>query len=261
MRGGKLSTRQREALRIIAQGRFYPDIFREDDGWHARWRAFGDADDTWVDEYVRSFSMTPLSADAEDRRHETLHDAWMDALRSRTGLVRWDGGECAAFAKDLAEWHGGGEEDTAVRKSVEFVFAPEKEAFFLSCATPHGRRALKALGQAAYVFGPLRRLAAHGEELRVELTRAEAEAFMARGARELAEAGYSTGGVDISAEVTASADIEAGGADAEAHDGVGFPGATAKLRVKVAGEEVSAAEIRFLLDQGSTLVYFRDRWI
>ena len=112
MRGGKLSTRQREALRIIAQGRFYPDISREDDGWHARWRAFGDADDTWVDEYVRSFAMTPLSADAEDRRHETLHDAWMDALRSRTGLVRWDGGECAAFAKDLAEWHGGGEEDT-----------------------------------------------------------------------------------------------------------------------------------------------------
>ncbi len=261
MRGGKLSTRQREALRIIAQGRFYPDISREDDGWHARWRAFGDADDTWVDEYVRSFAMTPLSADAEDRRHETLHDAWMDALRSRTGLVRWDGGECAAFAKDLAEWHGGGEEDTAVRKAVEFVFAPEKEAFFISCATPHGRRALKALGQAAYVFGPLRRLAAHGEELRVELTRAEAEAFMARGARELAEAGYSIGGVDISAEVTASADIEAGGADAEAHGGVGFPGATAKLRVKVAGEEVSAAEIRFLLDQGSTLVYFRDRWI
>ena len=31
--------------------------------------------------------------------------------------------------------------------------------------------------------------------------------------------------------------------------------------VRVAGEPVTADEIRFLLDQGSSLVYFRDRWI
>jgi hypothetical protein len=34
-----------------------------------------------------------------------------------------------------------------------------------------------------------------------------------------------------------------------------------ELSVTVAGEKVSAAEIRFLLDQGSSLVFFRDRWI
>ena len=33
-----MSPRQREATRIIAEGRFRPCLVREDDGWHARWR-------------------------------------------------------------------------------------------------------------------------------------------------------------------------------------------------------------------------------
>lgn len=87
------SPRQREALHLVADGKFYPDLVKEDDGWHARWRALG-ADNEWVDEYVRGPSVTVLSEDAEDQRYETLHDAWAMALRSRTGLVRWDDAEC-----------------------------------------------------------------------------------------------------------------------------------------------------------------------
>ena len=68
------SPRQREALKLVAAGRFLPCLVREDDGWHARWRAMG-ADNDWVDAYVREASITPLSEDAEDQRHETLHDA------------------------------------------------------------------------------------------------------------------------------------------------------------------------------------------
>ena len=102
---------------LVADGKFYPDLVKEDDGWHARWRALG-ADNEWVDEYVRGPSVTVLSEDAEDQRHETLHDAWAMALRSRTGLVRWDDAECAAFAAELAEWHGGGSEDVEARRKA-----------------------------------------------------------------------------------------------------------------------------------------------
>ena len=252
----KPTPRQSEALKLIADGCFYPDLVREDDGWYARWRAFGDDGNPWIDEYVRAAVKTPLSRDAENQKHETLHDAWMMALRSETGLVRWDDGECEAFARDLSEWHGGGEADTAVRRSICFSFESEEKAFFIRCETPKGRRALRALGQAAYVFGPLRELRAQGGALRAKLSHGEAEAFIVRGARELVEAGYSVAGVDIAAAVTASAEIDTEGGDASRQGDV-----KARLKIHVAGEEVGAEEIRFLLDQGSTLVFFRGRWI
>ena len=58
------SPRQLEALELVSQGRFYPDLVKEDDGWHARWRALG-VDNDWVDEYVRAPLVSPLSEDAE----------------------------------------------------------------------------------------------------------------------------------------------------------------------------------------------------
>ena len=258
----RLSPRQSEALRLVAEGRFYPDLVKEDDGWYARWRAFGDDGNSWVDEFVRRAVMSPLTRHAEDRKHETLHDAWMAALRSETGLVRWDDAECAEFAGDLAEWHGGGEEDVAVRKSITFRLVQPPEAggkFRIVCATPKGPRALKALGQASYIFGALRGLARSGDggELCAVLSRAEAETFVAQGARELVEAGYSVEGVEIAAAVTASAEVDGDAATASSQK-TPFK---ARLKIHVAGEEVSAEEIRFLLEQGSSLVFFRNRWI
>ncbi len=254
----KLTSRQREALRLVACGRFYPDLVKEEDGWHARWRPFSGSDNIWIDEYVRSFVMTPISADAENRHHETLHDAWMMALKSRTGLVKWDDAECAEFAADLAEWHGSGKEDAAIRKSLVFRFAAEKDRFSVTCDLPHGRRALKALGQSAYVFGPLRGLRSCNQSLVAKLSHAEAELFVKSGARELSEAGYAVEGVDMAVGVTAVVEMSPkSGDDAPLEAKI----ATARLRIRVAGEEVSAEEIRFLLDQGSSLVYFRDRWI
>ena len=110
----RISPRQREALNLVADGRIVPTLVREDDGWYARWRAACAADESlngWIDGYVREFTMTRLSEDAEDQKHETLHDAWMMALRSQTGLVRWDDAECAAFAAELEAWGGNAEED------------------------------------------------------------------------------------------------------------------------------------------------------
>ena len=88
----KLSPRQREALAIVADGAFYPSLVKEDGQWHARWLALS-GDNHWVDEYVRGFSITRMTEDAEDLRHETLHDAWITALRSQTGRVVWDEAE------------------------------------------------------------------------------------------------------------------------------------------------------------------------
>ena len=121
----KLSPKQREALNLVADGKFVPRLVKEEDGWHARWRALGVEDegvDGWVDEYVRESTMTRLSEDAEDQKHETLHDAWMLALRSRTGLVVWDDAECAAFAAELEVWGGNAEEDVEARRKITFSF-------------------------------------------------------------------------------------------------------------------------------------------
>jgi len=253
------SPRQREALLLVADGKFYPDFVKEDDGWHARWRALG-ADNEWVDEYVRGPSVTVLSEDAEDQRYETLHDAWAMALRSRTGLVRWDDAECAAFAAELAEWHGGGREDVEARRALCFSFNaandPGEGAFALSCPRPKGRAQYRALGQAVSVWGALRGLRSAGASLEARLSKAEAEDFVRRGARELADAGYSVSGVDLAAAVAAAAEIDGSAADVTRGDKKGV-----RLKIKVAGEEVSAEEIRFLLEQNSTLVFSRDRWI
>ena len=242
----KFSPKQREALKLVADGKFFPDLVREEDGWHARWRAVS-VDNGWVDEYVRAAAMTRLSEDAEDQRHETLHDAWMMALKSRTGLVVWDDAECAAFAAELREWSGSADEDVAARRDVCFRFEP----FKVTGTFPRSRRGLKALGQSIYIFPPLRAMKGNV----VALSQAEAESFVRSGAKDLRDAGYTVEGVDLAANVTAEAELLAPDApDAKRK-------VELKLTVKVAGEAVTAAEIRFLLDQGSSLVYFRDHWI
>ena len=249
----KLSPKQREALRLVAEGKFFPCLAKEDDGWHARWRAVsggGPADDSldgWVDEYVRAAAMTRLSEDAEEQKHETLHDAWMMALKSSTGLVVWDEAECAAFAAELREWNGSAEEDVEARRRVKFRFEP----FRLVCDFPRGRRGLKALGQSIYIFPPIRGMKGNA----VELTHAEAESFVRSGARDLRDAGYVVEGVDLAAPIAAEADL----VTPDEASAKGKP--EVKLTVRVAGEAVTAAEIRFLLDQGSSLVFFREHWI
>ena len=263
----KLSPKQREALNLVADGKFIPCLVKEDDGWHARWRAIGVDDegiDVWIDEYIRESAVTRLSEDAEDQKHETLHDAWIMALRSRTGLVLWDDTECAAFAAELEAWGGNAEDDVAARSTIVFRFRGSENAEFeVFCDVPKGRRTLRALGQAAYVWSPLVGLKVSCLEpkglLSLHLSKSEAEDFVRHAAQELRDAGYGVEGVDLAAEITASAEVDSGPEGRKAEDEsreIGF-----KLTVKVAGEPVTADEIRFLLDQGSSLVYFRDRWI
>ena len=253
-----LSPKQVEALALARDGRYVPDFVREDDGWHARWRSVDGSENPWLDEIVRAAAMTPLTADAEEDRYETIDDAWIAALRSRSGLVIRDETECAVFAAKIREWNRAALEDRATRKTLEFVFSAAAGGGAIALATPRGRSALRELGLATEVFGPLRglRAAEGGNRLAVDLTMGEAESFLRTGARALADAGYSVAGVDIAARVTAEAEIteESRGRRGEAKF-------SAKLKIRVAGEIVSAEEIRFLLEQGSTLVFFRNRWI
>ena len=251
-----LSPKQLEALRLVADGKFIPDLVREEDGWHARWRVPG-VENAWIDEYVRAACMTRLSEDAEDQKHETLHDAWMMALKSRTGLVRWDDAACVAFAAELSEWHGGAADDVAARAAIDFHFVPEGEAFYLRCDVPKGRKGLRALGQSMFVFGPLRGLQTQRGRLEVALSRSEAESFLRSGARELVDAGYAVTGCAIQAKVSAEAELS----DTDTSRKPSAGPITARLVVKVDGQPVSAEEIRFLLEQKSSLVFFRDHWI
>ena len=242
----------RSALDAISCGRIYPDLLKEGTRWCARWRAFDAPENRLVDRFVRKAAIVPSCADAELQRHETLHDAWLAALRSRTGIVNWDDAECREFSKALSEWHG--EADGAVRKAIVFSFSSSEASFSLSCAVPVGKRALKALGEATFVEGVLRSLKKTGDgRLSVSLSREEAGRFVSSGVRRLEAAGYRVEGADISCGLEVGGELD----DAEG----GQETAKFTLVVRVAGEPVSAAEVKFLLDQGSSLVFFRGRWI
>lgn len=250
-----MTPKQRAALQVVAEGKFYPVLVEEDDGWHARWRALGEVDgfsvDGWVDEYVREAAMTRLTEDAEDQKHETLHDAWMMALKSRTGLVRWNDDECRAFVAELEEWNGSAEIDVAARKALVFRFEPPNRVKVIA---PSNARGLKALGQATYVFGPLRGMKTlSAPELALTATPGEVEEFLHTGAAALRDAGYTVENLPELARVTAVAEMETA-EDLKVTSPI-------RLTVRVNGESVTADEIRFLLDQKSTLVFFREHWI
>ena len=265
----KLSPNQRQAFEFVAAGRFYPSLVREDDGWHARWFPYSvgsSPDDNtvrWVDQYVRAASVTPLTADAEEHKHSTLHDAWIAALRSRSGLVRGDDAECEAFAKSLAEWSD--PESFSVRDRITFRLVSEGERLYVACDVPKGRAALKALGEAVREWGKLRELRVKSEklrvgrgELRVEVSKNEAEDFARRGAAALMAAGYGVECGSFAAHVTASAEIKDGNVD---NSSLFVHNSSLTLTIKVDGHPVSAEEIRFLLEQKSSFVFFRDHWI
>ncbi|MBO5940513.1 MAG: hypothetical protein J6R18_04895 [Kiritimatiellae bacterium] len=203
-------------------------------------------------------------------RIESVDDAFLDALRCDDPEVRWgDRDEIADLARRLSAWRLVSAADRNACAKVVFRIVPP--------SVPKKRRnhndipempwrleislisrtadVLQALGKACLFYEPLRGITGSS----MELEQSEAEAFIRIGAPALANAGYSLEiPEDLAADVVAEAEMIAG-----KHSGEMRPTSKvkAKITVKVAGEKVSSADIAFLLDQESSIVFFRGRWI
>ena len=242
-----------EALSAVARGLFAPCLVKEDDGWHARWRGTEDAENPWIDRFVREAVATPLAAEAEREAHPTVHDAWLAALKSRTGLVNREDRECAAFAEVLERWIDEGVDSPEAKRSIEFSFKPAKGGGVVSCPAPRGEKPLRALGRATAVFAPLRRLELSKDAKRLEakLSGGEAEDFMRYAAPALAKAGYSVPG----AMEDAALDVE----------GSLFDAPQGKVRVETRlvldGVKITPGELRVLLEQKKEYVFFNGHWV
>lgn len=258
----KASPRLREIWERVKLGAYVPCLVREKDGWHARWRTDDGRLDLSLDTFVRHAAMTPTTRFAEKQRFETLADSWINALRSETGLVKWDDAELTAFARELDDWNGAAKVDVAARAALTFILsAHKKEGVEISVPVPKGRAGLRALGQAACIFEPLKdlRLATKGaKKLVVKLTAAQVETFVRKSSRILCESGYGVKGLPEVAAISAAVELQDAAVPPKDKVKSVIPAA---VEVRVAGERVTAMEVKFLLDQGSSYVFFRNRWI
>lgn len=250
-----MTPKQKEALEAMSKAMIYPAFEKAGGQWRAVWRIAHGGENEWIDDYMRSAVVTPLCRDSEKDSHLTLHDAWLSALKSETGIVKWDNEEeCVKFSNLLSQWYDGIASKPS-ETSLRFKFSATKKSFLLSCSKPKDRNSLVSLGRATFVCGILRSLRNKGDSLVVNLTHDEAESFLLSGAHDLMGAGYKVEGCDIGADIACSGEIIC----SETQDIKSTQ--ELKLTVRVAGRPVSLNEIKFLLDQGSNLVFFKDRWI
>ncbi|MGN0847803.1 MAG: DEAD/DEAH box helicase, partial [Kiritimatiellia bacterium] len=197
-------------------------------------------------------------------RHETVHDAWLAALRTDSARVAWPSvDEVRELMRTLVAWRAPLVVSPEERAALRFTLVPpktEEAPWRLRLrAIPTTRLGLISLGQAAAVFPPLRALRGRV----AELSRADVESFLRTGARELASSGFDVvmpAGV-TGEHVTAEAELTPTSARAPMDGTAVARSITTKLTIRVDGEKVTEREIQFLLDQGSTLVFFRNRWI
>ena len=260
----------RAAATAIAAGRYLPTLEEAEEGFFARWRPMGVpeiAEDSaaffarCIDGLARRGQRTALEEDSG--RHETVHDAWLAALRSDSPRVCWpDEEELRVFARNLVDWRAPLVVSASDRAALRFSLVPpkdeEKPWRLVLADLPQTRLGLISLGQAAALFPPLRSLRGR----LAELTRADADNFLRAGAQTLAAAGFAVEMPDgvtgehlaVEAELTPGRTSAKG--DAPVRQSIG-----AKLTIRVDGEKVTERELQFLLDQGTSLVFFRDRWI
>ena len=249
----------RAAARTVAAGAYLPHLVEENGGFAARWLPLDMSHGAFfvrlVDGLARFGGRTPLETGAA--RPDTVHDAWLRALRSDDGRVEWpDEDDIRTLMRDLAVWRAPLRVSAADRAALRFTLEPPAEEdgkWWLRLASaPRTRAGLVSLGQAATLFPPLGAL--RGTE--VELDRAAAESFLRTGAQALSAAGYA---VDqppglLGEHIAAEADLT------PVSDAPSAP-VTTKLTIRVDGQVVTEQEIKFLLDQNSPFVYFRDHWI
>ena len=200
-------------------------------------------------------------------RIETVDDAFLDALRSDDGVVRWSSvADLRDLGRRLAAWRLSvvAEPEACAQVTFRLVAPTVAEASETSnlwrlelAARPTTVAAFRALGAACRVWQPLCGMT--DDVLMLE--QSEMEAFLRVGAPALKAAGY---GVEVPARLAAEIVAEAV-ISPQKETKAAMPAADAKLRAKVtirvAGEVVTREEIAFLLEQGTSMVFFRGRWI
>jgi len=201
----------------------------------------------------------------------SVDDAFLDALRSDDAEVKWPSkDDLADLGRRLDAWRLEQYADNVSSADVTFRISPPETG------TAKRRRAdippempwkldvvlgkrteetLRALGVACRIYSPLRGMTGSS----MELEQSEVETFLRIGAPALKSAGYSLElPNELAADVVAEAEMLSG---SKLVKSVGKKNVKAKITIRVAGEKVSRADIVFLLDQGSSVVFFRGRWI
>ncbi|MBR3821679.1 MAG: hypothetical protein IKJ37_08675 [Kiritimatiellae bacterium] len=201
----------------------------------------------------------------------SVDDAFLDALRSDDAEVKWPSkDDLADLGRRLDAWRLEQSADNVSSADVTFRISPPETG------TAKRRRAdippempwkldvvlrkrtedtLRALGAACRIYSPLRGMTGSS----MELEQSEVETFLRIGAPALKSAGYLLElPNELAADVVAEAEMVS---ESKIVRSVEKKTVKAKITIRVAGEKVSRADIVFLLDQGSSVVFFRGRWI
>ena len=201
----------------------------------------------------------------------SVDDAFLDALRSDDAEVKWSSkDELVDLCRRLDAWRLEQTADNVSCADVTFrILPPETGATKRRRADlppempwkldvvlkERTEETLRALGFACRIYSPLRGMTGSS----MELEQSEVETFLRIGAPALKSAGYSLELPDeLAAEVVAEAEMVS---ESKIVRSVEKKTVKAKITIRVAGEKVSRADIAFLLDQGSSIVFFRGRWI
>lgn len=201
----------------------------------------------------------------------SVDDAFLDALRSDDAEVKWSSkDELVDLCRRLDAWRLEQTADNVSCADVTFRISPpetgvtKRRRADLPPEMPwkldvvlkeRTEDTLRALGFACRIYSPLRGMTGSS----MELEQSEVETFLRIGAPALKSAGYSLELPDeLAAEVVAEAEMVS---ESKIVRSVEKKTVKAKITIRVAGEKVSRADIAFLLDQGSSIVFFRGRWI
>ena len=201
----------------------------------------------------------------------SVDDAFLDALRSDDAEVKWPSkDDLADLGRRLDAWRLEQYADNVSSADVTFRISPpetraaKRRGADVPPEMPWKLEAvlkkrtegvLRALGGACRIYSPLRGMTCSS----MELEQSEVETFLRIGAPALKSAGYSLELPDeLAAEVVAEAEMVS---ESKLVKSVEKKTVKAKITIRVAGEKVSRADIVFLLDQGSSIVFFRGRWI
>ena len=201
----------------------------------------------------------------------SVDDAFLDALRSDDAEVKWPSkDDLVDLGRRLDAWRLEQSADnvscadvifrisppvTAAAKRRRVDIPPEMPWKLDVVLRKRTEETLRALGVACRIYSPLRGMTGSS----MELEQSEVETFLRIGAPALKSAGYSLELPDeLAAEVVAEAEMVS---ENKIVKSVEKKTVKTKITIHVAGEKVSRADIAFLLDQGSSIVFFRGRWI